>query len=151
VVFFASNVSTTFLHRCTMIYQTHFSGAKSPPVTCGMSRKNLMISSILFTIDSSSLVSSFSYIGTWPFVTSLSVVPIVVSSAKESPGRVLIVDLSTDTSVIHSYFSSRAVNISWFRSAHIIGDEKIPCPIPYRNFYTVLLYYMSDMPKPVLI
>jgi hypothetical protein len=60
-----------------------------------------MISSILFTIASSSLVSSISLIGTGSFVASSSVVPFVVSSTKESPGRVLIVDLSTETSVIH--------------------------------------------------
>jgi hypothetical protein len=50
-----------------------------------------MISSILFNISSSSLVSSFSSIGTGSFVTSSSVVQVIVSFTKESPGRVLIV------------------------------------------------------------
>jgi hypothetical protein len=151
VVLFASNVGTPFFHRCAMRYQTHFSGAKSPPVTCSKSRKNWMISSILFTSASSSLVSSFSSIGTGYFVTSASVVPVVVSSTKESPGRVLIVDLSTETSVIHSYFSSRAVSISWFKTAHRIGYEQLPCPMPHNSFSTVLMYDMSDTPTPVLI
>jgi hypothetical protein len=110
-----------------------------------------MISSILFTIASSSLVSSFSSIGTGSFVTSSYVIPVVASSTKESPGRVLIVDLSNETSVIHSYLSSRAVSISWFKSAHIIGYEQLPCPMPYNSFSTVLMYDMSDTPKPVLI
>jgi hypothetical protein len=74
-----------------------------------------------------------------------------VSSTKESPGHVLIVDLSTETSVIHSYFSSRAVSIRWFKSAHIIEDEQLTCPMSYNTVSTVLLYDMSDTPKPVLI
>jgi hypothetical protein len=84
-------------------------------------------------------------------VTSSSVVPVVVSSTKESPGRVLILDLLTETSVIHSYFSSRAVSISWFKGDHRIGDEQLPCHMPYNSFSPVLLNNMSDTPKPVLI
>jgi hypothetical protein len=84
-------------------------------------------------------------------VTSSSVVPVVVSYAKESPGRVLTVDLSTETSVIHSYFSHRAVSTSWFKRAHIIGYEQLPCPMTYNSFSTVLMYDMSDTQKPVLI
>jgi hypothetical protein len=134
VVLFASNAGTPFFHRCEIRYQTHFFGAKSPPITCSKSRKNWMISSILFTIAFSSLVRSFSSIGNGYFVTSSSVIPVVLSSTKESPGFVLIVDLSTETSLIHSYFSSRAISISWLRSAHRIGDEQLPCHIPLRSF-----------------
>jgi hypothetical protein len=57
-----------------------------------------------------------------------------------SPGHVLVVDLSTDTNVIQSYFSSRAVSIRLFKSAHRIGEEQLPCTMPYRNVSTVLLY-----------
>jgi hypothetical protein len=71
-----------------------------------------MMSSAIFTIASSSLVSYFFLIGTGSFMTSSFVVPAVVSFMKESSGRVLVVDLSTDINVIDSYFSSRAVSIN---------------------------------------
>jgi hypothetical protein len=84
-------------------------------------------------------------------MTSSSVLPVIVSSMKESPIRVLIVDLSTETIVVHSYQSSRAISINWFKSAHRIGDAKLPFPMLYNSFSTVLMYDMSDTPKPVLI
>jgi hypothetical protein len=73
VVLFASNVGTSFFHLCSLRYQTNFSGAKSPPVTCSKSRNNWMIAS-------SSLIRYFSSSGTGSFMTLSSAVPVVVSS-----------------------------------------------------------------------
>jgi hypothetical protein len=98
---FLNNVGNQFFHLCAIRYHVHFSGERSAPVTCNKSRKNWMTTCICSTRSSSSAVSSVSSMDTGFPLVSLDATPVIVSSKNKSPGLVLVLLLSTDTSVMH--------------------------------------------------
>jgi hypothetical protein len=81
-----------------------------------------MTTCIYSTRSSSSAVGSVSSMGTGSLLVSSDVIHVAVSSTNESPGLVLVLLFSTDTSVMHSNASPSAVRISWFRNAHKMGE-----------------------------
>jgi hypothetical protein len=85
-----------------------------------------MITSIHATKLASSYVSPRTVDGIGSMLWLSSVAPVVVSSTNESPGRVSVVLLSTETSDMQSNSSHRSVRRSWLSRAHTIGDEQLP-------------------------
>jgi hypothetical protein len=108
-----------------------------------------MITSICATKLSYSCVSLRTVDGIGSMLWLSSVAPVVVSSTNESPGWVLVVLPSTETSDMQSNSSPRAVRRSWLSRAHTIGDEQLPWPMPCNSLSVVLLYEASYTPNPV--
>jgi hypothetical protein len=98
--------------RNAMRNHAHFSGARSPPVTCRRSRKYCMMSSICSISASSRSTSSRAALITGSAVISSSVTPHVVSSTNESPGLTFSSTPSIATNLMQSYFSSSAARIN---------------------------------------
>jgi hypothetical protein len=134
---FANNRGAPFFLLCAIRNHTHFSGARSPPVTWSRSRKTFITTCIWSISSTSSIVRSVSSNGTGSLTVSLDVTPVVVSTTNETHGLVFVVMLSTDTSVMQSNFPPSAVMIRWFSSAHRIYDLQLPWPISYSSLYTV--------------
>jgi hypothetical protein len=106
------------------------------------------MSSIRATSVSFSLVSSLTSLSVGSVLQSSVVAPVVVSSTNESPGLVVSLDPSIDTRWIQSNYSPNAVIKSWLRSAHRMGEEQLPCPIPCNTLSSVLEYDLSETPNP---
>jgi hypothetical protein len=87
------------------------------------SRKNSIISSFLANRISSYGVMSLTEEGMGPIWWSLSVAPVVVSSANQSHVCVTIVFLLKDAMEIQLNSSPNAVSSNWFSRAHAMGDE----------------------------
>jgi hypothetical protein len=144
-----TTVGTPLFQRWPIKYHAHFSGARSPPVTCNKSRKNCIMSPIRGTKLSSSCVSPRTEDGIGSRFWLSSVAPVVVSSMNESPRCVSVVVPSTDTSDMQSNYLPSTIRSSWLSRAHIIGDEQFPWLMPYNSLSIVLLYEVSDTPHPV--
>jgi hypothetical protein len=122
-------------HRNAMRNHAHFSGAKSPPVTCRRSRNYFMMTSMCLISFSSRSTNSKTALLTGSAVISSSVTPHVVSSTNESPGLTCSSTPSIATSLIQSNFSSSVSRISLFSSAQSIGGAQLPCPVLYSSFF----------------
>jgi hypothetical protein len=107
LTFFAGNLGTSFPHLWAISYHKHFSGARSPNVTCSKSRKSCIYTCICYISSTSSSISYFSSIVTGSLVLLSDVTPVVVPSTNESPGIVLALLLYTNTKVMHSFFFSK--------------------------------------------